>query len=31
MKNFCKDLAEHAIKIINYEKKDIIPLRIEES
>ena len=26
MKNFCLDLREHATKIINYEKKEIIPL-----
>ena len=26
MKKFCKDLREHATKIINYEKKDMIPL-----
>ena len=26
MKNFCLDLREHAIKIINYEKKEMIPL-----
>ena len=26
MKKFCKDLTEHAAKIINYEKKDMIPL-----
>ena len=26
MKNICKDLREHASKIINYEKKDMIPL-----
>ena len=26
MKKFCKDLREHAIKIINYEKKNVIPL-----
>ena len=25
MKKFCKDLREHATKIINYEKKDMIP------
>ena len=30
MKNFCLDLREHATKIINYEKKEIIPLRKEE-
>ena len=26
MKNFCLDLREHAAKIINYEKKQMIPL-----
>ena len=26
MKNFCLDLIEHATKIINYEKKEMIPL-----
>ena len=30
MKKFCKDLREHATKIINYEKKKIIPLTTEE-
>ena len=30
MKNFCKDLKEHAIKIISYEKKEMIPLTIGE-
>ena len=30
MKNFCKDLKEHATRIINYEKKKIIPLTKEE-
>ena len=30
MKKFFKDLKEHATKIINYEKKKIIPLTIEE-
>ena len=30
MKKFCKDLREHATKIINYEKKKMIPLTIEE-
>ena len=30
IKRFCKDLQEHAIKIINYEKKKIIPLTAEE-
>ena len=31
MKNFSKGLKEHATKIINYEKKEIIPLTYEES
>ena len=26
MKNFCLDFREHATKIINYEKKEMIPL-----
>ena len=30
MKKFCLDLREHAIKIINYEKKVMIPLTKEE-
>ena len=30
MKTFCKDLREHATKIINYEKKDMIPLTKKE-
>ena len=30
MKKFCKDLREHATKIINYEKKKMIPLTTEE-
>ena len=30
MKKFCKDLREHATRIINYEKKKIIPLATEE-
>ena len=30
MKRFCKDLKEHAKKIINCEKKDMIPLTKEE-
>ena len=30
MKNFCLDLREHATKIINLEKKEIIPLTKEE-
>ena len=30
MKKFCKDLREHATKIINYEKKNMMPLTIKE-
>ena len=30
MKKFCKDLREHAMKIINYEKKRMVPLTTEE-
>ena len=30
MKKFCKDLREHATKIINYEKKKMMPLTINE-
>ena len=30
MKIFCLDSREHAIKIINYEKKEMIPLTKEE-
>ena len=30
MKKFSKDLREHATKIINYEKKKMIPLTTEE-
>ena len=30
MKKFCKDLRTHATKIINYEKKTMIPLTKEE-
>ena len=30
MKKFCKDLREHATKILNYEKKKMIPLIIKE-
>ena len=26
MRNFCLDLREHVTKIINYEKKEMIPL-----
>ena len=31
MEKFCKDLRQHAMKIINYEKKEKIPLTIEEN
>ena len=30
MEKFCKDLREHATKLINYEKKDMIPLTKKE-
>ena len=30
MKNFCKDLREHATKIINYKKKKMTPLTTKE-
>ena len=30
MKKFCKDLREHATKIINYEKEKMIPITIKE-
>ena len=30
MKNFCIHLREHGTKIINYEKKEIIPFTTEE-
>ena len=30
MKKFCKNLKEHTTKIINYEKKEMIPLTKEE-
>ena len=30
MKKFCPDLREHATKIINYEKKEMIPLTKED-
>ena len=30
MEKFCKDLEEHATKIINYEEKEMIPLTKEE-
>ena len=31
MGKFCKNLQEHTTKIINYEKKEMIPLTYEES
>ena len=31
MAKFCKDLREHAMRIINYEKKEIIPGTNEEN
>ena len=30
MKKFCKDLREHSTKIINFEKKKMIPLTTKE-
>ena len=30
MKKFCENLREHVIKIINYEKKKIVPLTRKE-
>ena len=30
MAKFCKDLTEHSTKLINYEKKDMIPLAKKE-
>ena len=30
MKKFCLNLREHATKIINYEKKEMIPLTKKE-
>ena len=30
MNKFCKDLREHVTKIINYEKKKMIPLTTEQ-
>ena len=30
MESLCKDLIEHAMKIINYEKKEMIPLTDEK-
>ena len=31
MERFCKDFRKHAVKIINYEEKEMIPLTSEES
>ena len=31
LEKFCKDLREHAMKIINYEEKEMIPLTSEEN
>ena len=31
MKRFCKDLREHVVTIINYEKKEMIPLTDEKN
>ena len=31
MEKFCKDLREHAMKIIDYEEKEMIPLTDEEN
>ena len=31
MERLCKDLKDHATKIINYEKKEMIPLTDEEN
>ena len=31
MEKFCKDLRDHAMKIINYEKKEMIPLTDKEN
>ena len=31
MKNFCEDLKVHVTKIINFEKKEMIPLTVKES
>ena len=31
MKKFCKNFKEHAMKIFNYEKKEMIPLTDEEN
>ena len=31
MENVCKDLREHAMRIVNCEKKEMIPLSDEEN
>ena len=31
MEKFCKDLRDHGMKIINYEKKEMIPLTDKEN
>ena len=31
MERFCKDLRDHAMKIINYEEKEIIPITDKEN
>ena len=31
MKRFCKNLKEHATRIINYDKKEMMPLTDEEN
>ena len=31
IKRFCKDLRRHAMKIIDYEKKEMIPLTYKEN
>ena len=31
MKRFCKDLSEHAMKIIDYDKKEMIPFTDEQN
>ena len=31
MEKFCKDLRDHAMKMINYEEKEMIPLTFKEN
>ena len=31
MEKFCKDLRDHAMKMINYEEKEMIPLTFREN